>query len=390
MNKYKEQIENFIEEHKSEMLEKLNTFVDYEGSFDEKENVEKCTAWLRKEFEQEGFECRIEGATDTRAGVLIGILGKERNGSPVIFVGHTDTVFHAGKFSDKKFFTDDGKMYGPGVLDMKGGIIVSLYVAKALNSIGFDERPIKIIFAGDEEGDHVGTDADKILAENAKGAICAFNMETGQMDNCLCVCRKSLFEVYGDIKGIGGHSGNFFEKGANAVHEAVLKAKEMISLTDLSKGSTVTTSIFHGGDIVAKIPDKCEIAFDVRFELESEKERLLDSTKRIMENTFVKGTSTNYWIESPKFHSYEDTEDVYKLFNFINRIARENELPEFKSKKMGAASDSGNIQSVGVPIIDCCGCVGEFNHSKQEYAIIQSMYDRTKIWSLVVCSLSEF
>ncbi len=98
-----------------------------------------------------------------------------------------DTVFPTGTLGDKPFRIEDDNAYGPGVLDMKGGIIIFLYVIKALNRINYKERPIKIIYSGDEEIGHKNSKGAEIILNEARGGICAFNMETGLVDNHLCL-----------------------------------------------------------------------------------------------------------------------------------------------------------------------------------------------------------
>lgn len=390
MDSRKSQIQQFITEHSKEMLATLEEIVRLEDFFDEKDHVETCMAYVRHEFEAEGFVCHYRETSEKRAGVLVGTLGADRPSAPIVFSGHLDTVHPSGSFSKEVFRVEDGKIFGPGALDMKGGVIIALYVVKALNHLGYCERPIKIVFAGDEESDHIGGNADEVITEESRGALCVFNMEIGNPGNELCVARKSLYNVYATVKGIGGHSGNFFEQGRNAVHEAALKTCEMIPLTDLEKGTTVTTSVFRGGDVVAKIPDHCELAFDLRYATAEEGERLLKSVKTIMETTHIDGTSTEYEIVKPKFAPYEAREDVLQCLNFVNKVMRDNELPEFGTIKKAACSDAGNIQAAGVPILDSCGIVGDFAHSLQEYADVQSMYDRTLIWTLVVLNAEQF
>ena len=146
--------------------------------------MEKAQAWLRAEMEAAGFRCWTAPSRPDRCSVLLGLWGEGNPGKPVVFAGHIDTVHPKGSFGkDDPFYIEDGKAYGPGVLDMKGGIIIALYVVKALASLGYDERPIKFLFAGEEEGDHVDTDVDLLFTEECKGALCAFNMETGHITN---------------------------------------------------------------------------------------------------------------------------------------------------------------------------------------------------------------
>jgi len=391
MEKYREQILKFIEEHKEEMLGKLEQAVRMESFFDETEHVQAYMNWIKAEYEAAGFDCRIletEGGSG-HAGVLTGILGAERPGKSVLFSGHLDTVHPFGSF-ENVWKEEEGKLYGPGVLDMKGGVIIALYVAKALESIGFNERPVKFVYVGDEECDHVNSNADKILMENAAGSICAFNMETALPDHYICVKRKSLYNVWAKVYGVGGHSGNFFEKGRNAVTEASWKVLKMSELTDLSKGITVNASIIKGGQTQAKIPDYCEIAFDARYSTAEDGRKLYQDIRNIMDTNYVDGTHTEAVIEVPGFQPFEDTPEIYRLLDFVNGIAKENGLPELKPIKLGACSDAGNVESAGVPVLDGCGIIGEFNHSLKEYAVKESMYERVLLWAMTVLSLRAF
>ena len=211
MEKIYEDIAAYIDSHREEMLEKLKELVNLEGHFEEKENVEQARSWLQKELEAEGFVCRVREVAPDRAGILIGILGENRPGKPVMFTGHVDTVHHKGSFGgDNPFRAENGMLYGPGVLDMKGGLIIALYAVKALNAIGYDSHPIKFLVDGEEESDHVGNDCDKYMTEESRGCLAAFNMECGELGNRLCTARKSQFTFYLTVDGVGGHAGNDF------------------------------------------------------------------------------------------------------------------------------------------------------------------------------------
>lgn len=389
MNKYYNEINNFIEEHREEMLKKWETFVNLEGHYNEKENVEKAQEWLRKEFEEEGFECYIKEVASDKAGVLVGMLGKERGTAPIIFSGHIDTVHRTGSFGEKPFKIEDGKAFGPGVLDMKGGILISLYAIKALNSIGYNEHPIKIMYAGEEESDHIGNNADLFYENESKGAICAFNMETGHITNSLCVGRKAQYTFFATIKGLGGHAGNEFTKGKNAIHEAVYKINEMMKLTDLNKGTTVTTSVIHAGENTSSIPDLCKVVFDVRFTNAKEGEYIAEYVDKVMNTAYIEGTVTEYYKNLAKLKAFDGEPQVMKLFNFVNEVAKENEFPEFGQIKLGGASDAGNIAASGIPVICSCGVIGEFNHNIREYAVVESLFDRSKIFALAVLEINK-
>ena len=387
MNIHREKIVSFIDAHRDEMIDKWKTFVNLEGHYEEKEAVERAQAWLRNELEQEGFECYIRESRPDRAGVLVGILGKNRPGKPIIFSGHVDTVHRTGAFGKPEpFEIRDGKAYGPGVLDMKGGIIVSLYVVKALREIGYDAHPIKMMYAGEEEGDHLETDIDEFFTKEASGALCAFNMETGHISNSLCIGRKSVYTLHAAVRGLGGHAGNEFTTAKNAVHEAIYKCAELMKLTDLDKGTTITISIFDSGGNTgtSAIPDCSNFAADMRISSSEEGQKLLSKVNEIMQTNFIEGTTTEYEIDIAKIHPFKTNDQVLKLFDFINKVAIENEFTPFGSIQLGGGSDAGAIGMAGIPVLCSCGVIGQYNHNIREYAVVESLFNRAKIYAVVI------
>lgn len=380
----------FIDEHKEDMVQDLRTFADLEGHFEEKDNVLKARTWLQQQLEKEGFACRFREVADDRCGIMIAKLGMDRPGKPIIFSGHCDTVHYTGSFGgENPTVIKDGKIFGPGVLDMKGGLIIALYVAKALNFIQYKEHPIKLIVVGEEESDHVGNDGDKILTAESKGALCCFNMETGQMNNSLCTQKKSQFTYYLSVDGVGGHAGNDFLKGRNAINEAVYKIQKIIELTDLSVGTTVTTAVIKGGGHTSGIADHCEVVFDVRVTNENEAKRIMDSMYEITDETFIEGTKSKLTYYRAKLLPLQETKEAIRLLDFVNTVAKDNGFDEFGKVHLGGASDAGNMAAAGIPVLDNCGIIGQYAHNKKEYGIIDSLYSRAKIFAGTVLKIKE-
>ncbi|WP_295265107.1 M20/M25/M40 family metallo-hydrolase [Veillonella sp.] len=379
-----------IDEHKEDMVQDLRTFADLEGHFEEKDNVLKARTWLQQQLEKEGFACRFREVADDRCGIMIAELGMDRPGKPIIFSGHCDTVHYTGSFGgENPTVIKDGKIFGPGVLDMKGGLIIALYVAKALNFIQYKEHPIKLIVVGEEESDHVGNDGDKILTAESKGALCCFNMETGQMNNSLCTQKKSQFTYYLSVDGVGGHAGNDFLKGRNAINEAVYKIQKIIELTDLSVGTTVTTAVIKGGGHTSGIADHCEVVFDVRVTNENEAKRIMDSMYEITDETFIEGTKSKLTYYRAKLLPLQETKEAIRLLDFVNTVAKDNGFDESGKVHLGGASDAGNMAAAGIPVLDNCGIIGQYAHNKKEYGIIDSLYSRAKIFAGTVLKIKE-
>lgn len=381
-----EKINAFIDDHKEEILSKFEQLVRLESHFEEKENVLKAMDWLQKEFETEGFTCRIEGSTESRAGLLIGMLGENRPCAPIILSGHVDTVHRQGSFADGIWRIEDDVVYGSGVNDMKGGVIEALYIVKALNFLNFDEAPIKILFAGDEEGDHVGTDTNLLYTKESRGALAAFNMETG-VEGVFTVARKSchIFDIH--IEGEGGHAGNDFFTSANAVEEAMHKALEIVKLTDKEKGTTAASTVIKGGDHPSAIPPTCDLTMDIRISSASEKERVYQSIDEICAKSFIKGTKATYTCYAAKYEGYTENEKIKKLHDFVNEIAEEIGQPRYGKCYRGGAADSGNMVVADIPVLCSCGIVGEYSHDRKEYALLHTLYDRAKLFTYLISQL---
>lgn len=386
-----QQIQEYIDSNRENILEMFRTLVNLEGHYKEKENVEKARDYVQKLLEQEGFVCRTREVAEDRAGTLIGILGEDRPGKPILFSGHIDTVFYAGTFDGPDpFHVKDGKAYGPGVLDMKGGIIIAIAAIQALNHIGFRECPIKVVFLGEEESDHEGSIGDQIVTEEARGCQFAFNMEVSRLNNSVSVARKGQHIFYMHVEGTGGHAGNDFWKGTNAINEAVLKIQEMLKLTNAETETTVTPSIIHGGSHQCAIAASCDVTFDVRVATEQERERVFSEVDRIMNTTFISGTTTTYRFFSAKLPPLRPTPDVLALYEFINAISEDNGFGHIDKILQGGSNDAGNIQKAGIPVICSCGTRGEFAHNQKEYCLLESVYDRAKIFATAVANYDRF
>lgn len=388
---YMERINAFIDENREQMMKDWETFVRIEDCFDEKENVERAMAWLKAKYDDMGFDCHVEAVGDDNyAGTLCGIWGAEYPGKPLLFIGHIDTVQPSGSFGENPFVIRDGNVYGPGVLDMKGGQIMMLYVIRALQMLGFDERPIKICFSGDEEYNHVTTTGADIVKREATGALCAFNMESGNLDNCLTVQRKTSNSVRMHVYGKGGHAGNDFLNSGNSINEAARKIIDMMSITDLEKGLYMNTSIIKGGNGNCAIPEHCEVLFNIRLPSTEDAELLQVKVEQIMGRTYIAGTRTEYTIERSQLPAYKKNEQIHRLLSHVNNIAVENGFKAFGEKGVAGASDSGNVMAVGVPVRCACGVRGKYHHSPNEYAVIDSLFERAKIFAAAAYTIARF
>lgn len=379
----------FIDAHKADIMKDWQELVQIEGSTLEKENVEKALAKYQSWLEAEGFSCQLIDVGEQTAGTLIATLGADRGGQPILFSGHLDTVYPQGSFGPELFKIEEGKVHGPGVLDMKGGLIVALYVVKALKSLGYDETPLKFVVSGDEENGHQLSNGADVFMEESKNCLFGLNMETGRIDNKLCIGRKGTANAYLKVTGVGSHAGNDFESGRNAIAEMAHKIIAIQALTDLEKGTTVSVGVISGGTVPNAIPKSCEIKVDIRFENHEEEEAIKAKIQAVAANTTIAGTTTEVQLVAG-LRSFETTDKVESFYNFIKEVAEKTDHEVPGRVYLGGGSDAAYVGAAGTPAICSIGVLGQWNHTKEEYAVIQSMFDRISLVTTIVLNHSGF
>ena len=217
------QIESFIGANKEEMVSFLEKLVNFEGKHGEKEKLILTANYLKNAFCEIGLDTQLIEVGENNAPIVTGIMNADAPGKPILFTGHYDTVFGAGSRGKNPFYVKDGKAYGPGVCDMKGGITIAYFVAKALKTIGFTEAPVRLFFVGDEEVNHQGGNAIDRIKEYTRDALVVFNMENRYESGQLCVGRKGNFEYRVITHGLAAHPGHNFDDGRNAIEEMAHK-----------------------------------------------------------------------------------------------------------------------------------------------------------------------
>ena len=383
-------IDSYIEAHREEIVAQWEALVNLEGKADELEAMDVVVNHLYRIFSDAGVVCRLQRPHPQGPQVLTGVIGAERPGKPILLGGHYDTVFRKGQLGDKPFRIDeDGKAHGPGCLDMKGGIIMALYIIKALEAAGYCQRPIRVVFCGDEEGGVHHFDAAPLITEAAKGCVCAFNMETGPIDNSVCVGRKGGFVGSFSVTGVSAHSGNNFEAGRNAIVEAAHKILDLDELTDMEKSTHMNVAIVQGGKMWNSVPDHCDVTFSVRLAKNSEIDRVMKSLDAIMAKTYIDGTTTQYQRPTQVLEVYEQTDANLALWEFCSKISEANGFGKMGHVFLGGGSDAVQMAKARTPTLCSCGVLGEWNHTEREYAIVESMYTRIKLWCTVIPEITD-
>ena len=303
----------------------------------------------------------------------------------IVLTGHMDTVFGDGTAAARPFTIKDGKVTGPGVLDMKGGVTILLYAVRFLLEAGYNRYRIKIILAGDEEVAHGNSTASADYEKEAKGAVMGFNLETGCVDNSVVIERKGVAQYLFEVDGVGAHAGNNPEDGRSAVEELAHKILDIQAETDWQEGTTVNCGVIAGGTVANAVPEHAWVKVDVRFKTTAGMERIEKAFQKIAKKQYVESTTTccKKLVVFPPMERLESSE---KLFERAEAIAEKYGFPKAKAIAVGGGSDSAHLTACGIPNLCALGVRGQFNHTEREWAEEESLFERTK---LLMALLSE-
>ena len=382
MEDIRKQIAVYIDGHRDAMIDFWRQLVQIESGSANKAGVDAVAHRVQEELDTIGAHTEIHEMK--RAGnMLVSVLNEDVPEAPVLLLGHMDTVFPDGTVAARPFTLRDGKAYGPGVLDMDGGVTLAVFAMKALKEAGWAKRPVRLVLAGDEEVGHCDSDCDQQIMEQARGAVAAFNCESGRLGNEVVVQRNGALTYRMDVTGIAAHAGNEPEKGRSAILEVAHKVIAIQNLTDWQQGTTYNVGVISGGTVANAVPDTASILIDVRY---LKKEYVLNIEAKLQDvahTTYVNGTKTSLTRLSCCIPMERMTETDGLLAKVQDAYASFG-MPRPSGITVGGGSDSAYTVAAGVPTICAMGVEGSRHHSPEEYASVESLYARAKALAYVV------
>lgn len=296
-------------------------------------------------------------------------------GSPVALVGHLDTVFPAGTFEGYR--REDALARGPGVLDMKGGLVVCIFALHALATAGvLDRLPIRFVIVSDEE---VGSPEGKnVIRAEASGAAAGLVFEAGRETDAVVTRRKGVGAVRAIARGRAAHAGNAHGEGANAIWALTRFVDRAQALTDYARGTTVNVGKIAGGHGANVVPEQAEAEVDLRFTIASEGDSLMQALREAAADAAraVAGTSLELsgGILRPPL---ERTEAVANLFREYAACAKLEGLGSDEATLVGGGSDASTLSALGVAAIDGLGPRGKGFHTSNEQIDFATLIPKT-------------
>jgi glutamate carboxypeptidase len=358
----------------------IRELVEIESPSDNKAAVDRLGEAIAKKFTALGGRVRIHRASDFGNHLQVDFAGRA-HATPVLLLGHYDTVYPLGTLATMPCRVAGNKLTGPGVLDMKSGIAMMLHAIAALQDWSHRDgqggelsRPVTVLLVSDEE---VGSDSSRSITEGlARKASAVLVLEPAYgSEGAVKTARKGVGGYEIKVTGKAAHSGLDFEKGVNAIVELARQIEKVTSFTDLKKGLTVNVGIVSGGSRVNVVPAEAAAQVDVRIARLKDAagiDKKMHSLRAINRKCRVEISGG---INRPPM---ERTPGVAALYTKAGAIARDLGW-KLGQAAVGGGSDGNFTAALGIPTLDGLGGVGDGAHAQHEHILISELPRRAAL-----------
>lgn len=374
---------SFVRSKQTDIVTLIRSLVECESPSNEPETVDRLV---------ELYADSLSGIAKTRtfSGGRFGkhlrcefdLPGRGKSGQ-ILALGHSDTVYPLGTLAEMPFREADNRIWGPGVLDMKAGLVFFLFAMRAIRELEIPvRRRVVLLVNSDEE---VGSDSSRALIEKeARKSRAVLVLEPGTgPEGKLKTARKGVGDYTLIVRGRSAHAGVDFPSGANAILELARQIEKVAGFTRLDRGVTVSPGIIAGGTRSNVVPDEARAVIDIRAPRSSDAvalERKFRALKPIDKRCTVEVAGG---LNRPPM---ERTAGVVHLFRTARRLAAELGI-DLEESTSGGGSDGNFTAALGVPTLDGLGAVGEGAHSPRENILSARIADRTALLAKLVAAL---
>ncbi|MCC2665802.1 MAG: peptidase [Geminicoccaceae bacterium] len=365
---------DWLEQQQEPMVELLGRLVNTDsGSFD-REGVARAGEVIESHFRERGLPLELIAQADGSVSIKATVAARQPGASNahVLLLGHRDTVFPKGTAAERPFEVVDGRAYGPGVADMKAGLVMNAFVLEAFARAGGARRPLVGLFTSDEE---IASPASRPTIEAAaRGARAVFNAEPGRPSGNIVSGRKGAMFLTVEVTGKPAHSGSSHEHGVSAIEELCRKVQALHALTDYQTGTTVNVGLIEGGQSINTVAPWATAKVDVRFKTMARMAEAEAAIERVLAQTHLAGTTTEITAKAA-FLPLEPSAASQALFEHYVAAAADLGMT-IGGEYTGGSADSGFTAAIGAPTLCGTGPIGEKAHSPDEVCHLDSLIPR--------------
>ena len=373
-----EKILRYLENHKEEITEDLLCLVRAQSPSHHKPACDRCAGEIARLFtDRVGAGVTFFPQKEDGDQILLTIPGEDPEKKPVLVLCHYDTVWDIDALP---IVREGDKLYGPGVFDMKGGIVLTLWAIRALQQTGSPlPGPVWVFCNSDEEiGSHVSK--DKILELGGKSRAVLVAEPAEAVTGRLKTTRKGGAHYHIHIQGKAAHAGNDPKGGISAVEEMARQILALHAMTDLSVGTSVNVGVVSGGTRANIIADQAEMEIDVRYLTAAEGDRVEEKILALQPQLPGAKLAITGQRGMPPL---EDTPENRALFEKARQAAQALDQ-QVEGSCVGGCSDGNLTSALGIPTLDGLGATGEGLHARHEHLYLNEYPNRIALFALLL------
>lgn len=376
-----------IDELNAEYLDMLETVCSMESPTADKECVDALGRYFADYGRARGWDVDVF-PVEVSGDVVTLTMNKGAKGKPISLSGHIDTVFPVGTFGTPSVTRDAENMYGPGVTDCKGGVIVGLLAMAALDDMGYRDRPIRMLLQTDEEKGSTpsGKRTIRHICETALDSEAFINLEGNGKGDAVIVTTKGIARYLLTVHGKAAHSSRR-HLGASAILEAAHKiiALEAASAPE-GQGITYNCGVIEGGTVPNSVAAECRVYVDIRYETAAQLAELDAFVRKIAAESFIDGTETEVALVSDR-PATELCDRNLALLARANEIFASLGFSTYGQRHGFGGTDMAYVTQYGIPCMDSLGVRGGNVHSVKEYMVLDSLAEMAKRIAAIVLYL---
>ena len=363
------------------MVECVRELVIRESPTHSKLACDELSTYLEIEFDRADGHVIVHRQSDAGDHLQVDFASPHRR-EPVLLLGHLDTVYDLGTLKNMPWRHEHGRLYGPGVFDMKGGIAQMLFALSALRAIHGDlPRPVKVLLVSDEEE---GSDTSRSITEQvARECAAVLVCEPSGDGGALKTARKGVGAFTMKVIGKASHAGLDFEKGQSAILELAHQIEAISRLTDLKRGATLNVGVIGGGTRSNVVAAEATAEIDLRIARKSDgpiMERKVRGLRPVNKKCKLE---IEGGINRPPL---ERTKQVAALFGLAREVGRELGF-ELDEIAVGGGSDGNFTGGIGIPTLDGLGAVGEGAHAPHESIVAAELPRRAALLAGLIAAI---
>ena len=379
MQTYRE-LTRSVAQRRPEMLEMIAELVQVESPTEDRMAVNRCVSLLEKWIQTAGGKSR-RNAQSKAGDLLIGRFGPAR-GAPLMLLGHLDTVWPLGTLKKMPFRLRGGRAWGPGVLDMKAGVVMALIALRVLAEANRLAQPVLYLLNSDEE---TGSEYSRAVTESlARKCAAVFVLEPAQgLAGAYKTARKGVGNYRLQVQGVAAHSGVDFTQGHSAVLELGRQVERASAFTDLARGITVNAGVIGGGTRSNVVAAEAWAEFDVRIAKAADEPRIDRRFRALRAVDRQCRLEVTGGLNRPPM---ERTSGTVTLFRRAATMAAGLGF-QLQEAATGGGSDGNFTSALGIPTLDGMGAVGEGAHADRESILLDALVPRTALLAAMIGGL---